>query len=63
MNDKIIVICQHCGERYELGKLGTVMGCDQCLGISRNPIDGTVLDETFGFSEADTDELTDMEKS
>ncbi len=32
-----------CGDEYELGKTGTIFGCDRCLGITRNPIDHTII--------------------
>ena len=58
----ITQVCQHCGHQYILGKTGTVMGCDECLGIMRNPRDGTIIEETFDFAEEE-DSLTDMEKA
>lgn len=35
--------CPHCKQTYELGITGTVDGCDECLGIVRNPIDHTII--------------------
>lgn len=37
--------CPHCHEGFTLGVNGTVNGCDQCLGILRNPIDNTIIDQ------------------
>ena len=37
--------CPHCQQPYVLGLTGTVDGCDNCLEITRNPIDHTIIDE------------------
>jgi protein-arginine kinase activator protein McsA len=52
----IVGVCQHCESNYIIGITGTVMGCDQCLKVTRNPIDHTIIDD-------DEDTLTDMEKA
>jgi hypothetical protein len=44
----VINVCQHCDSQYEVGRNGTVLGCDECLGTERNPVDGTVI-EANGF--------------
>jgi len=54
MNHEVKYVCPHCECRYLLGVNGTVDGCDECLGIIRNQMDGTIIDE---------DELTEMEKA
>lgn len=54
MGNITVAICPHCLCPYALGVTGTVDGCDTCLGIDRNPIDNTIIEE---------DTLTDMEKA
>lgn len=54
MSAPIVYICPHCEKKYTLGKTGTVEGCDDCLSIIRNQLDGTIIEE---------DTLTDMEKA
>jgi len=36
-----------CGDKYFLGKTGTIFGCDRCHGITRNPVDGTIIPDPF----------------
>lgn len=55
MSNNKLCVCPTCGDLYTLGVTGTVQGCDVCQGISRNPIDHTIID--------DEDELTDPEKA
>ena len=31
-----IETCPNCGEKYVLGKTGTIYGCDRCEGITRD---------------------------
>jgi hypothetical protein len=31
-----MLTCQHCLKEYELGKDGTLNGCDKCEGIERD---------------------------
>jgi hypothetical protein len=57
-----ICICQNCGQRYILGMSGTVLGCDSCLLIIRNPVDHTIID-TWNGTPDEEDSLTDMEKA
>ena len=38
--------CPHCGGEYEMGKTGTVKGCDECQGIVRN-VDGMIIQDDF----------------
>jgi hypothetical protein len=45
-----VVTCSHCLKPYVLGETGTVEGCDVCLNIVRNQMDGTIIS-------------TDMEKA
>ena len=60
---QITVRCPHCKQVYTLGVDGVENGCDVCLGIVRNPLDGTVVEMDFSLVFED-DELTDiMEKS
>jgi hypothetical protein len=44
MSGRHMVSCR-CGKRYQLGVDGTVHGCDACEGITRNPVDGTIIKE------------------
>lgn len=53
-NNTTVYICPHCECPYALGVNGTIDGCDDCLKIVRNNLDGTVIDE---------DPMTDMEKA
>lgn len=55
MTPQLVYVCPHCERKYILGKTGTVDGCDDCLEIMRNELDGTIIE--------DTDTLTDMEKA
>lgn len=55
--------CPFCGRAYELGKTGTVDGCDECLGVVRNPIDHTIIEDDYAYLFADEDELTEPEKA
>ena len=43
MNNTTIYVCPHCERKYELGKTGTVEGCDECLKIIRDS-DGMIID-------------------
>lgn len=37
-----------CGDTYQLGKTGTIYGCDRCQGITRNPVDHSIIiDDPF----------------
>lgn len=43
---QVIMTCA-CGDEYILGATGTVNGCDRCQGITRNPVDGTIIPDPF----------------
>ena len=67
MSKPITPICPFCENPYQLGVTGTVEGCDECLGVIRNPLDHTII---FDFNENfetkftdDEDTLTDLEKA
>ena len=47
----IITICLYCEGKYKLGFDGTVDGCDACLGIVRNPVDGSIIDTPITVEE------------
>lgn len=53
----LVAVCQECEQNYIIGVTGTVMGCDQCLKITRNPRDHSIIDDGH------EDSLTDMEKA
>lgn len=59
-SEPAVLLCQHCGAAYVLGVRGTVMGCDSCEGVLRNPLDGTIIECVFNEFE---DSMTDMEKA
>jgi hypothetical protein len=44
MNKKY-VRCSYCGQWYTLGVDGTVDGCDTCMEIIRNQLDGTIIED------------------
>ena len=46
--------CPDCKRIYILGVEGTIDGCDECKGVTRNPLDHTIIEE---------DSMTDMEKA
>lgn len=48
----VIYVCPCCDKRYTLGVDGTIEGCDKCMTVIRNALDGTVIEE---------DVMTDME--
>jgi hypothetical protein len=63
-NCEFTAVCQHCENNYVIGRTGTVEGCDKCLKISRNKLDGTIInDNIFRTYTEDEDTLTDMEKA
>lgn len=37
--------CPICHSTYTMGVTGTKDGCDECLGIVRNPIDNTIIED------------------
>lgn len=39
--------CPHCFKEYILGVDGITNGCDQCEGIVRNPLDGSIINDNF----------------
>ncbi len=43
-----------CGDKYLLGKTGTIFGCDRCQGISRD-VNGMIIPDPF-FDGAFNDE-------
>lgn len=61
-NFDIQMTCPYCEKKYTLGVDGIGQGCDECLGVIRNPMDGTIIEDDCAslFPE---DELTDTEKS
>lgn len=64
MNKSDKHVCPHCEGKYILGVNGTINGCDECLGIIRNLIDNTIIDEGLNWlADFDADSLTDMEKA
>jgi hypothetical protein len=66
MSAPVVFICPHCGQRYTLGKNGTVEGCDECEGIIRNHLDNSIIfDPETGviYPDDEEDTLTDMEKA
>lgn len=57
-----VVMCSHCQMPYALGVNGTVEGCDECMSVIRNALDGTIISTMYDAVETE-DELTDMEKA
>lgn len=43
MNIPVIMTCLYCEGKYKLGFDGTVDGCDACLDIERNPVNGSII--------------------
>jgi hypothetical protein len=39
--------CPHCSNEYTLGINGVEDGCDECEGIVRNPLDGTIIRDDY----------------
>lgn len=39
--------CPSCSDEYTLGVNGTINGCDRCEGITRNPIDHSIIPDSF----------------
>ena len=42
----VIIMTCACGDTYRLGRSGTIIGCDRCLGITRNA-DGMIIPDPF----------------
>jgi hypothetical protein len=51
-----VAVCQYCEHQYTLGITGTVEGCDQCLGIERNPRDHSIINPGKSMATALEDE-------
>lgn len=49
----VINICPHCDSQYQVGRNGTVLGCDDCTGTTRNPIDNTIIEASGPFLDDD----------
>jgi hypothetical protein len=59
-------VCPHCEKRYTLGVDGTIEGCDPCMNVIRNKLDGTII-QPVGYPFLpmfeEFDSMTDMEKA
>jgi hypothetical protein len=44
-NPPVINICPHCEREFVVGVDGIEIGCDDCMGITRNPADGTIIED------------------
>lgn len=53
-----LVTCALCGKKYELGRTGTIRGCDVCTGVQRDR-NGMIV-ETFVY--LDDDQRTPREE-